>query len=63
MSESKPISVFKSVNEGLVIVCQKDLLDEVEERCESRHKSDGGPNEVLAELGWNTEYVFSIVGN
>lgn len=62
-ADRKHITKVRSVTSGRGILHQKDLLDEVEEMYESWRDREGGPNKVLAEFDWETEYGFSIGKN
>jgi hypothetical protein len=57
------ITEVVSVNDGKEILRQKALLDQIGEMCDLWRNQEGGPNPVLAEFDWKTEYVFSIGQN
>jgi hypothetical protein len=60
---SEHITDMESVNGGRRVISEKGLLNEVSEMCDSWRNRDGGPNKVLEEFGWDTEYTFAIGGN
>jgi hypothetical protein len=61
--ERKCISDVSSVNGGLETLRQKILLDEIGEMCNLWRSREGGPNPILAQFNWETEYAFSIGRN
>ena len=61
--ERESITEVESINSGLEILRQKGLLDEIGEMCDLWRSQEGGPNPILAEFDWETEYRFSIGPN
>lgn len=57
------ISRVESVHDGLAILSEKGLSEEIGEMCEAWSSGDDSINGVLERFGWETEYSFAIGRN